>query len=61
MNNNLSFRKLQQNKINITEKYEIHYWSKKLGISNDDLIEAVKSVGTSLNEVKKYLKKGSTC
>lgn len=59
MNNNFFSPRPQQNKINITEKYEIQYWSKKLGISHDDLIEAVKSVGTSLNEVKKYLKKDS--
>ena len=43
-------------RINISQKYELQYWSKKLGVSHDELIKAVKTVGTSLNEVKKYLK-----
>lgn len=44
------------NRINISQKFELQYWSKKLGISQDDLVKAVKTAGTALNEVKRYLK-----
>lgn len=44
------------NRININEKYELQYWSKKLRVSQDELIKAVKSAGTTLYEVKRYLK-----
>lgn len=43
-------------RINISQKYELQYWSKKLGVSHDELVKAVKAAGTSLIEVKKYLK-----
>ncbi|MEO8887105.1 MAG: DUF3606 domain-containing protein [Mucilaginibacter sp.] len=42
--------------INISNKYEIEYWSIKLGVSSTELLEIVKLVGTSSLDVKKYLK-----
>jgi hypothetical protein len=44
-------------RININEYYELEYWSKKLGISVDELKEAVKAAGTSAKAVEAHLKK----
>lgn len=42
--------------INIHNKYEIEYWSIKLGTTPAELLEIVKQVGNSSLDVKKYLK-----
>ena len=42
--------------ININNKYEIEYWSIKLGITPIELLEIVEQVGISSLDVKKYLK-----
>ncbi len=44
-------------RVNIYEEHEIKYWTKELGVSKEKLIEAVNAVGTSAEEVRKYLKK----
>ncbi|WP_183574147.1 DUF3606 domain-containing protein [Mucilaginibacter sp. X5P1] len=41
--------------INMKENYEVEYWTKKLGVSREQLQEAVDAVGSSAEEVKKYL------
>ena len=38
-------------KVNIHEPYEVNYWCKKWGISKDQLVTAVKAVGTSKTAV----------
>nr|WP_294942275.1 DUF3606 domain-containing protein [uncultured Mucilaginibacter sp.] len=43
--------------INVNEDYELQYWSETLGISRDELREAVKAAGTSVEKVKTYLNK----
>lgn len=42
-------------RININEDYELRDWSKRLGISPDELREAVKVAGTSAEAVGKHL------
>ena len=42
-------------RINIHEDYELRDWSKKLGVSEEELKAAVKKVGTSADAVEKHL------
>ena len=42
--------------ISLTEEYEIAYWRKRLGVSDDRLAEAVHSVGLSAAAVEAHLK-----
>ncbi|MDW7692679.1 DUF3606 domain-containing protein [Flammeovirgaceae bacterium SG7u.111] len=44
-------------KININQKWELNYWSKKFGVSQIQLISAVNQVGYSVAKVKEYLGK----
>lgn len=46
-----------RDRINVHEEYELQYWSKKFGVSHDELKEAVKAAGTSAEKVEAYLKK----
>jgi hypothetical protein len=43
--------------INVNEDYELSYWTKKLGVSAEDLKAAVKAVGTSADAVRQHLNK----
>lgn len=42
--------------INVDDKYEIEYWSTKLGLTTDELLKAVHEVGDSSLDVKEYIK-----
>jgi len=44
-------------RVNIHEEHELDYWTKEFGVSKEELIKAVDAVGTSAEEVRKYLKK----
>jgi hypothetical protein len=44
-------------RINVNEDYELQSWSKKFGVSADELKKAVKAVGTSAEAVEQHLKK----
>ncbi|RFZ82731.1 DUF3606 domain-containing protein [Mucilaginibacter terrenus] len=46
-----------RDRINVHEEYELQYWSKKLGITRQELKDAIKAVGTSAEKVEAYLKK----
>ncbi len=48
---------LDMDRINIHENYEVEYWAKTLGISSEQLKNAVTAVGTSTDEVRKYIKR----
>ena len=41
-------------KISLREDYEVNYWRKKFGCTRVELQKAVKAVGHSSKEVKKY-------
>jgi hypothetical protein len=43
--------------VNVSEEYEVQYWSKKFGVSAEDLKSAVKAVGNSAKAVEQHLKK----
>jgi hypothetical protein len=43
-------------RINVTEDYELQDWSKKFGVSKDQLKEAVQAVGDRAEKVEQYLK-----
>jgi hypothetical protein len=42
-------------RINIHEKYEVDYWTKKFGVTPDQLRAAVSKVGTSARAVEEEL------
>jgi hypothetical protein len=45
-------------RINVNEDYELRDWSKKLGVSPDQLKEAVQAVGDRAEKVEEHLKGG---
>jgi hypothetical protein len=44
-------------RINVNQDYELRDWSEKFGVSPDELKRAVEAVGTSAEDVEKFLKK----
>jgi len=58
MSDDLNKRRPQDaTKINVNESWELDYWSKELGVTKERLKEAVRAVGTSVEDVKHYLGK----
>jgi hypothetical protein len=49
--------KPDRDRISVSEKYEVEDWSKKFGVTPDELKAAVKSVGPIAKDVEDYLKK----
>jgi hypothetical protein len=43
-------------RIDVTQDYEVRDWSKKFGVSQEQLKEAVQAVGTQADRVEEYLK-----
>jgi len=43
--------------INVNEDYEVRYWTKTLGVSEQELRDAVKAAGVSADAVRKHLGK----
>jgi hypothetical protein len=43
--------------VNVNQKHEIDYWSKKWGVSEEKLRQAVAAVGTSAAKVAQHLGK----
>ena len=46
-----------RSRIDINEDYELRDWSKRLGVSPEELKKAVQQVGTSAEAVRKHLGK----
>ncbi|WP_437229313.1 DUF3606 domain-containing protein [Planctomicrobium sp. SH661] len=46
-------------RVNVNEDYELAYWTKRFGVSADELRAAVKSVGTSVSAIEAALKAAS--
>jgi cytochrome b involved in lipid metabolism len=44
-------------RINVNEEYELRDWSKKFGVTQDQLRDAVKSAGVMAKDVAKHLRK----
>lgn len=57
MSDNLKNRGGQdRQRINVHEDYELRDWSKKLGVTQEQLKEAVAAVGDRAEKVESYLK-----
>jgi hypothetical protein len=46
-----------RSRINVNEKYELEYWKKKFGVSEEELRKAVQRVGPSVDAVERELNK----
>ena len=46
-----------RDRINLNEDYEVHYWTKALGVSADELRAAVNAVGSTSEAVRRHLGK----
>jgi hypothetical protein len=44
-------------RINIHEDHEVRYWTRELGVSREQLEQAVKAVGVMAADVRKHLGK----
>lgn len=44
-------------RVNVNEQYEVRYWTKEFGISEDRLREAVKRVGVMADDVRAELRR----
>ena len=57
MSDDLSKKPLDGTRIDVNEEWELDQWSKKFGVTKEQLKEAVEAVGTSAAAVEKYLRK----
>lgn len=48
-----------RSRINLSEDYEVRYWTDKLGISKSQLEEVVRKVGSSAQAVEEELRKST--
>ena len=46
-----------RSRVNIHEDYEVQYWTKKWGVSKEQLAEAVQKAGVSAEAVARQLRK----
>jgi hypothetical protein len=46
-------------RINLSEDYEVHYWTKKFGVTKEQLAAAVKTAGSSAGAVAHILGKNA--
>lgn len=44
-------------RINVHEEHEVRYWTEALGVTKEQLEQAVKAVGVSAQAVREHLKK----
>ena len=47
-------------RINVNERWELDYWSKKFSVTHDELKDAVKAVGPMVDDVRQQLGKAVT-
>ncbi|MFX1679920.1 DUF3606 domain-containing protein [Mitsuaria sp. CC2] len=47
-------------RINVNEDYELRDWSKKFGVTPEELKRAVNAVGTSAADVEAHLKRSQS-
>jgi hypothetical protein len=51
--------KPDRDRISLSEDYEVRDWSKRFGVSPEELKKAVKQVGPNAKDVEAHLKKGN--
>jgi GTP cyclohydrolase III len=44
-------------RINVHEDHEVRYWTQELGVSREQLVQAVQAVGVMAADVRKHLGK----
>jgi hypothetical protein len=47
-----------RSRINTDQDYEVRYWTQELGVSEEELRQAVQSVGSSVDKVREHLSAG---
>lgn len=58
MSDNLNNRGPQdRSRISLSEKWEVQYWTKELNVTEEQLQQAVKQAGNSVNAVRQHLAK----
>lgn len=58
MSDNLTLKNPEDSKkINISQDWEISYWTKKLDVTDEEIRAAVGAVGPLVADVKKFLQK----
>ncbi len=58
MSDNLSQRGPQDRaRINMNEKWEVAYWTRELGVSEEELARAVQQAGNSAQAVREHLRR----
>jgi hypothetical protein len=56
MSDNLNQRGQQdRSRINVDEDWEVRYWTKELGVTKEQLEQAVKTAGTNVAAVRQHL------
>jgi hypothetical protein len=48
-----------RNRISLDEEHEVRYWTNQLGVSREELEQAVKNVGNNAERVREHLREGS--
>ena len=44
-------------RIDVDQDYELRYWTKELGVTEEELKQAVRAAGTQIDTVRRYLDK----
>lgn len=57
MFDNLRAETQRSDRINVNERWEIQYWTERMGVTDAQLREAVRMVGPTAAEVRKYLRR----
>ena len=47
-----------RSRINANQDHEVRYWTKELGVSEEQLRQAVQRVGSSADKVREHLRQG---
>jgi hypothetical protein len=56
MSDNLQDKGAQDRaRINMHEKWEVEYWTRELGVTKEELEQAVKTAGNSADAVRQHL------
>jgi len=47
-------------RINTREQAEVNYWTRQLGVTQEELLSAVRAVGDSEDQVRQHLARGES-
>jgi hypothetical protein len=46
-----------RSRINMNEKWEVQYWTKELGVSEEELRQIIQQAGNNVSDVRQQLKR----